>query len=115
LQKSRVALGSLGPVSLGMFSTASAPEINLFGANPIQGHEHRNGEYNGNEHCPGRFGICNERHRQGNDDAPGGREALVLSEPFRQPGVADESEGNGNDRRPEDAACDALQHFREGD
>ena len=48
-------------------------------------------------------------------NAPSGREALVLSEPFRQPGVADESEGNGNDCRPEDAACDALQHFHEGD
>ena len=48
-------------------------------------------------------------------NAPSGREALVLSEPFRQLGVANQSEGNSNNRRPEDAACDALQHFREGD
>jgi hypothetical protein len=53
--------------------------------------------------------------RQGNHDAPGGREALVLSEPFRQRGVADQSEGNSDNRRPEDTACDPLQHFREGD
>jgi len=53
--------------------------------------------------------------RQGNHDAPGGREALVLSEPFRQRGVADQSEGNSDNRRPEDTACDTLQHFREGD
>ena len=99
---------------MGVFSTRSAPKINLFGTNLIQRDEHRNGEYDGNEHCPGRFGICDEGHRQGNGDAPGGGEALVLSEPFRQTGVANQSEGNSNNRRPEDATCDALQHLREG-
>src|SRR6516164_9953898 len=102
-------------VSMSGFSTRGTAEINLLGTNLIQRDEHRNGEYDGNKHCPGRFGICNEGHRQSNCDAPGGREALVLSEPFRQLGVADQSEGNSNNRRPEDPACYPLQQFCEDD
>jgi len=64
---------------------------------------------------PGRFGICDEGHCQRNRDAAGSREALVARKPFRQTGAADQSEGNGNDRRPQHAACESLQNFRESD
>ena len=66
------------------------------------------GETNRNKHCPGRVGIRDDSHRQGNHNAAGCRETLVLSKPFRQPGVANQSEGDSNDRRPKDTAGDPL-------
>ena len=78
------------------FSTRGTPKINLFGANLIQRAEDRNGEYDGNEHSPGQFGVCDEGHRQGNHNAPRGCEALILSKSFRQCGATNQSEGNSN-------------------
>ncbi len=95
-----MALRSLEAISTGVFSTGGTPKINLIRANQTQRNEHRNGEYSGDDHCPGRLGICDKGHRKGNHDAPGGGEPLVLSEPFRQCRVTNKSKSNSNNARP---------------
>ena len=110
-----VALVSLGTIGLGVSSTGGSPEINLVAADPAQRDERRNGERDGNEHRPGLVGIGDGRHGQRDRDAARSRETLVLSEPFRQRGVADQPKRDSNNRWPDNTPCDPLQHFGKGD
>ena len=81
-QKSREASSSFGTVGVGFVSSRGAPKIDLVSLDPIQCHQQWNGETDRNKHCPGRVGIRDDSHRQGNRDAAGCREALVLPKPF---------------------------------
>jgi hypothetical protein len=79
-----------------------------------ESNKQRQGEhYDQQEDRPVREGISNHAHERGSAKTPDRGKALIATKSFRQPRMADQTETDRSDCRPEQTACHPLE--RQGD